>query len=472
MGCTLAIDQGGQSSRAIVFGADGRAVCVARRSVSETRPGERRVEQDPEQIVRSIGEALDEVARDPAASRVERAGLATQRSSIVCWDRVSGDALTPVLSWQDTRAEERMIQLQDRRAEIRRLTGLYPSAHYGASKLAWCLEHVPAVQLALTEGRLACGPLASFIVFRLTRERTFAVDPANASRTLLWSIATRDWEPRLLEEFGIPHDVLPTCVPTRARFGTLALGERTVPLEIVQGDQSAALFAWGDPCADTLYANIGTGAFLQRPIEGNAPELERLLSSVVYADAARVQTVVEGTVNGAGAALAWLAERSGVADWEERLPQWLATISNPPLFVGGAAGLGSPFWARVEPRFVEGETADNASQAVAVTESIVFLIVANVEALNERLPPARRIVVSGGLSSVDGLCTRLASLAGVRVERPPVHEATARGLAFQLSGVADAASGGARFDPVPDEALRSRYVRWRAALALSTEESS
>ena len=158
---TLVLDQGGHSSRAFVFDADGRALRQAQRSVGATRPAPGRVEQDPEELVWSLREAIDEVGTE---GDVTRAGLATQRSSIVCWDRTSGEALTPVLSWQDTRAAARLAALEPRRSEIRRRTGLFPNAHYGATKLAWCLDQVPEVRRAAGDGRLAMGPLASFLV--------------------------------------------------------------------------------------------------------------------------------------------------------------------------------------------------------------------------------------------------------------------------------------------------------------------
>ena len=104
---------------------------------------------------------------------------------------------------------------------IRKATGLYLSAHYGASKLRWCLDNLPAVGEALRGGYLACGPLAAFLVFRLTREHALLVDPANAARTLLWNLQSRTWDPWLLDLFGIPADVLPACAPTRHAYGIL-----------------------------------------------------------------------------------------------------------------------------------------------------------------------------------------------------------------------------------------------------------
>ena len=50
---------------------------------------------------RAVGDALD----PETAKRVVSVGLSTQRESCVIWDRRSGEALTPVLSWQDQRTE-------------------------------------------------------------------------------------------------------------------------------------------------------------------------------------------------------------------------------------------------------------------------------------------------------------------------------------------------------------------------------
>ena len=70
----------------------------------------------------------------------------------------------------------------------------------------------------------------------------------------------------------------------------------------------------------------------------------------------------------------------------------------------------------------------------AVVESIAFALIANMEATDFALGPARRIVVTGGLARLDGLCERLATLSGLSVERPENVEATATGLAWLVGG--------------------------------------
>ncbi|MFU8819998.1 MAG: FGGY family carbohydrate kinase [Gammaproteobacteria bacterium] len=471
----LVLDQGSHASKALVFAADGRVIASGEAPIRTHQPQPGWVEHDPDEIVASLHDAIAAAlgAIEAGAAGFAAAGLAIQRSSIVCWDRENGAALSPVLSWQDRRNADWLRAQQLDGDHLREITGLVASPHYGASKLRWCLDHLPEVRRALAEGRLCCGPLASFVLHRLLDERPCLADPANASRTLLWDVRAHDWSVELLEACGIPRACLPASVPSRHAFGTLVLGDCRVPLEVMTGDQPAALFAWGAPDAGTLFVNIGTGAFVQRVFAGEPPDAPGLLRGIAWQDAERSIGVLEGTVNGAGAALAWLANERGVA--VEALisgaARWLKKIHAPPLFINGVGGLGAPYWvADCTARF--SGAGGLAEETVAVLESIVFLLQVNIEAIEAASAAGagavRRIIVSGGVARLDGLCQRLADLAGVPVERPADIEATARGVAWLL-GVRGAAGDGrsSRFVPRPDQVLRGRFVRWRAALEAS-----
>lgn len=144
-----------------------RASAVQQVSMHQPQPDW--VEQDADDIALSICRALDDVAGQlgTRCQHIRMAGLATQRSNVVCWDRETGAALSPAISWQDRRAQQWMQSFSDQRTKIRDLTGLLPSAHYGVSKIHWCLEQLTEVKTAQDKGTLACGPLASFLLFRL-----------------------------------------------------------------------------------------------------------------------------------------------------------------------------------------------------------------------------------------------------------------------------------------------------------------
>lgn len=467
----LAIDQGGHSTRTLVFDGHGGLIAAAKDQCPVSQPHPHWVEQAIDEVVGSVERALARLMDVLGEQRhaIVGAGLATQRSSVACWDRVSGTALSPVISWQDTRARKWLEQFVAQAPEIERITGLHVSAHYGASKLKWCLDNLAAVQTAHAAGRLAWGPLASLLLFRLLHEKPLATDPANASRTLLWNLGSQDWDSRLLALFGLPREPLPRCRPSAWPFGTLRYPGGEVPLKLVTGDQSAALFAFGEPQLDTAYVNVGTGAFVQRLFRQQPTRVGRYLASVVLHDGHELTYALEGTVNGAASALRWLEREYGLTDVETALPQWLARAGAPPLFLNGVSGLGSPFWlADFTPRFIgDGE---RWQQAVAIVESVVFLLQLNMEGMRELTAPPREIRISGGLARLDGLCQRLADVSGLRVYRPAACEATARGTAFLVAGRPDSwrdPEGGRCFDPEVNNALMARYQSWCDAMRVA-----
>ena len=467
-GRVLALDQGSHASRAVLFDAAGHEVAQAHVPVATRREGEDRVEQDPAEILRSLHTVLQDVCARDAGVPIVAAGLATQRSTVVAWSRSTGRALADAISWQDRRNAAWLQRLAPVAGRVRDITGLPLSPHYGASKLRWYLDHVPAVQRAAAAHDLVFGPLSSHLVARLTAERACVVDPANASRTLLFDVATLQWSPDLLRLFDLAASQLPACVPTRHDFGHVDCAGRRVPLTACTGDQSAAAFALGEPDLDCALVNAGTGAFIQRIAPPGAPLPAGILRSVVYADADGVLAGHEGTVNGAGSALDWLRERVAI-DVDRGLAALAARAplgDGVPLFMNGVGGLGAPYWRPDFPCEFVGD-GDDAARLVAVVESIVFLLCANLERL-QRGAALRRIRISGGLARNDYLCRCLASLSGLPVERSAAVEATARGVAYLAAGKPASwhkVPIERRFMPCDAPPLASRYARWRDEMA-------
>ena len=457
----LAIDQGSHASRAALFAADGRRGQIAYREVATRRPREGWVEQDPEELLQSVLDCAEEVAA-AAPGPITVAGLATQRSSLVCWDRDSGAALSPVLSWRDRRAAAWLEGFRDLEADISHRTGLPMSAHYGASKMAWCLAHLDTVRDA--GDRLVIGPLASFLAHRLCPGSEPLVDPANASRTLLFNRFSLDWDDRLLELFSVAAASLPRCVPTRFEFGTLTAAGHDIALGLVTGDQAAAFYAGDAHALGTTVVNIGTGAFIQIAAGADALTAEGLLASIAYADGTGAQYVLEGTVNGAGNALSQVAEQLGMSPARLRsdLDPWLRTVGDPPLFLNGVGGIGSPWWQPdFVSRFIGGDGI--AERMVAVCESIVFLLQVNLDRARTVVTTAD-IRVSGGVARSDALCQRLADLSGLTVTREQEPETTLAGVARLLGWRPPARGDRDVFEPSANRPLRDRYQRWMAAM--------
>jgi glycerol kinase len=464
-GLILALDQGGHGSRAVLFDSRGGEI-AASHVVVATRVDEGGfVEQDPLELVSSLERAALDACESPAAAgrTISAAGLATQRSTIVCWERSSGRALTNAISWQDRRNADWLKTLEPRAEEIRELTGLVLSPHYGASKLRWCLDNVPAVRHAAERGNLTFGPLSSWLLRRLLEERPEVADPANASRTLLFDPETLDWSPTLLDAFDIGRECLPACVRTRHAYGFLHVGARSIPVTACTGDQSAAAFAFGMPDARVALVNVGTGAFVQRAASADAPLPVGMLRSVLSSGSAGAVYSQEGTVNGAGSAVDWLRGRSAL-DVERALHSLTVRPGDDvPLFMNGVGGLGAPFWLSEFP--VEFVTdGDDTLRLAAVVESIAFLIGINLDAM-QHAAALDSVRISGGMAGCDYLCQTLADLCRLPVHRHAQREATARGAAFLAAGNApqwQAVPIERSFEPQTNGPLAARFRRWLA----------
>lgn len=457
----LAIDQGTHATRTMLVDTNGRIRFSSFADIGLYRKGKLRVEQDPEEILSGVQSTL-EAALSAATTLgdIVCAGLAVQRSSVVAWDRRSGRAISPVISWQDRRTLQWLRKLSERSGEIKQCTGLPLSSHYGGSKLRWMAAHHSDVQKAMNEGWLAWGPLGAYLLFHLLKNSPYVVDHANAQRTLLWDLSTQRWNPILMELFEIPPDSLPVPLPTSHNYGRLAAAD--VPLTAATGDQTAAFFSLGRPKTETVGINIGTGAFVLAPTGGTPIRHSTLLSGLLDSSSEKSLYAIEGTVNGAGAAFSWVAEEWQMPDLVLQMPAFFNRQDVPPIFLNTVGGLGSPWWRADNPPAFIG-TGTLAGRAVAVAESIVFLIQANLDAIASAGLSANRIKITGGLSHLDALCQRMADLSGIEIYRPADTEATVRGtawLAFQRPRHWPKPGRGHIFEPRKNPRLRERYERF------------
>ncbi len=433
---TLAIDQGTHLSRALLFDINGEVVAQFSKPISLFHRSSVEVEQNPDEIIDSIHSIIAQSLQFAKQHQkyIGQIGLATQRSSVVAWDSRTGKALSPVLSWQDRRAADWLMSFVPHQDMIRQHTGLRLSPHYGVSKLHWLRKNIPAVIEAEKQQHLALGPLASFILFHLLEGNRFVVDHANAARTLLWNITSCDWDDTLLKLFAIPRQYLPQCCPIRYHYGYLK--NHSIPITAVNGDQTAALHGTAEVNLDQVWVNMGTGAFILKSTDQQLIRHTKLLSGIADSSEQEKSYVLEGTVNNAGSAIDWLSEQESIVQPYQELDSALRMITNPPLFMNTISGLGSPFWSKgPTPSFLNFDghvlaALPTDQMLAAVAESILFLIQANLDCMEESHLPINSITISGGLAQSNNLCQKLANLSGLSVQRPILVEATARGIAW------------------------------------------
>lgn len=483
----LAIDQGTHASRACLFDQEGTLVSEQTKKIQLKTISNTHIEQDADEIVDSVKEVVARVLQGINTHQaIVACGITSQRSSVVSW-LADGTAVSAVLSWQDTRGARRLENLRSTESEIQLLSGLPLSAHYGASKLKFL--HNAARHKNISLDRLRLSPLISYLLFHILEEHPYIVDHTNAQRTQLFSITDMNWSPRLADLFEVPLRLLPDCVPV-VNHSNKAHGKLVgtdIPVTAISGDQNAAMFGAGRLTAETALINFGSGAFILRSLS-HYQASKKQLSSIACSENNTVQYVREATINGAGSALTWLEKKHQVNDLWQQLPAWLSQAdpgqnSQPPVFINSIGGLGSPWWNnKIEPIFLVAEktlikaeadlaafeltTSDQPAQAVAVIESIVFMVCSNLEIMQseQRLT---RLRVCGGLSQLDGLCQRLANLSALPVERMVLPEATAKGIAWLAADKPEHWShvNLETFEPVSNAALSERYALFKAVLS-------
>ncbi|MCA9717570.1 MAG: glycerol kinase, partial [Myxococcales bacterium] len=245
----LAIDQGTTGSTALLVNRELEILARANREFPQHFPRPGWVEHDPDELWRSVCDAVAEVMTrsEVAPSRVAALGITNQRETSLIWDRASGKPLHRALVWQDRRTANTCAELKEAGHEdtIRRLTGLVLDPYFSATKIAWVLDHVSGAREAARAGELAAGTIDTYLVWKLTGGAAHVTEPSNASRTLLWPLVGDDWSEAQCELLRVPRSLLPAVRPCTARFGETrgvpGLPDG-IPIHGIAGDQQAALF--------------------------------------------------------------------------------------------------------------------------------------------------------------------------------------------------------------------------------------
>ena len=484
----LALDQGTTGCTALVFGPEAEVLGRAYAEITQHYPAPGWVEHDAEEIwqkTRGVAaEAMATAGVPPGALRA--IGITNQRETTILWDRRTGDPVYRAIVWQSRQTADICARLKSEGHEpvFHERTGLVLDPYFSGSKIAWLLEANPTLRDRAERGEIAFGTIDSWLIHRLTGGRVHATDPTNASRTLLFDIHSRRWDPELLRILGVPAAMLPEVRPSSGVFGeTVALDgiPAGVPIAGDAGDQQAALFGQG--CFEPGMAKntYGTGAFLVLNTGDRRVISRRGLLTTLCCDArGGAAYALEGSVFVAGAAVQWLRDEMGlVRTASETGPIAESVADTHGVYVVPAfTGLGAPYWDAGARGAVLGLTrgAGRAHLVRATLESLAYQTRDVIDAMNgESGVPLRELRVDGGASSNDFLMQFQADVLGVPVDRPALVETTAAGAAF-LAGLGvglwkDAASLAARrrrdrlFTPaMPPEKREALYAGWKDAV--------
>jgi glycerol kinase len=445
----MALDAGTTSNRCILFNEKGEMCSVAQKEFTQYFPKPGWVEHDANEIWQTqlsvARQAMQKVGAK--AEDIAAIGITNQRETTIVWDRATGQPVYHAIVWQCRRTadmkEELIGKYPDIADEAYHKTGLVFDPYFSGTKLRWILNNVEGVRARAEAGELCFGTVDTWLIYKLTKGKTFATDYSNASRTLMFNINTLKWDEKLCEQLEVPMSMLPEARPSSGNFGFAdpEFFGGQIKIAGVAGDQQAALF--GQTCFEPGMAKntYGTGCFMlmnvgDKPIYPN----NGLLTTIAWGLDGKVEYALEGSVFVAGAAIQWLRDELKVIDASPDSEYFATRVkdTNGCYVVPAFTGLGAPYWDPYARGAITGLTRGvNKYHIIRATlESLAFqtndVLAAMEEGSGVKLAALK---VDGGACKNNFLMQFQSDLINAPVHRPVCVETTAMGASY-LAGLA------------------------------------
>jgi xylulokinase len=346
--------------------------------------------------------------------------------------------LRPAILWNDGRTQAQCEEIEERIGFQRlvALTGNRALAGFTAPKLLWLRENEPDVYGAIAHVLLP----KDYVRLKLTGER--AIDVADASGTLLFDVAARDWSDEVIGALDIDPGWLPAVHESPAVAG-VTRGD--VPVAAGAGDQAGGalgvgVVAEGGPASVVL----GTSGVVFAALDRYEHDAQARVHAFCHAVPGAWH--VMGVMLSAAGSLEWLRETVG-GSYDELLAaaaQWAPGVEGL-LFAPYLAGERTPYPDADARGAFAGLSLrhDRGALARAVLEGVAFGLRDALDLVEELGGRPRAGRVSGGGARSELWLEIVASALDLPLEVTVVDEGAAFGAAL-LAGVAAGLFPGAR----------------------------
>lgn len=445
----LAIDNGTQSVRALVFDLHGRLLARSRVPLEYRRPQPGWMELEPEAFWRALADACRGVWAqrlvDPA--RLRGVVVTTQRATVINLDR-DGKPLRPAIVWADQRRVEARARLAWWWEAAFRALGLRETirSFEQEAEANWIARHQSEVwsrthQFVLLSaylhqrlsGRLvdAIGNQVGYLPFDYKHHR--------------WAGAA-DWRWQCL---SLTPAMLPELVDSGRVIGEVsaaAAADTGIPagLPVVAGatDKACEVLGAGATAPGVACLSYGTAATINTT---SARYVEPLRFIPPYPAALPGHYNTEVMVSRGYWMVSWFAEQFGALERQRAAEQGTTpeayfdelVAATPP---GGDGLLLQPYWnpgVRVPGPEARGAVigfTDHHTRAHlyrAIIEGLAYALREGKERIERRSgTPIGRLVVAGGGSQSDAAMQITADVFDLPAERPALYEASGLGAAI------------------------------------------
>jgi xylulokinase len=443
----LGIDIGTGGTRAVLLDGEGRVVgsaTAAHPPFASPHPGW--AEQDPCDWWTAVCSAIPACLErgKTTASEISGMALTGQMHGLVLLDP-RGSALRPSIIWCDQRTEAECREITEKigAARLIELTANPALTNFTLPKIWWVQKNEPGIWARVGAILLP----KDYIRLRLSSSRS--TDVADASGTLLFDVANREWSRPMMEASRLNADLLPTVFESCeisgrvSEEGARATGLRAgIPVVAGAGDQAAGAVGMGIVRAGAVSATIGTSGVVFAATAGPVRDPAGRIHTFCHAVPQRWH--VMGVTQAAGYSLRWFRDQFGaVGDpAQDAYARLMAEASAAP------AGAGGLLWApylmgertpHLDPQArgaLVGISATHTRAHVvrAILEGVAFSLRDTLTIFAELKIPVESIRLGGGGARGSLWRQIQADVYGMPVDALEVEEGPAYGAAL-LAGV-------------------------------------
>ncbi|MCP0887049.1 glycerol kinase [Ligilactobacillus sp. WILCCON 0076] len=442
---TLAIDQSTQGTKIILLDSNNCPVYKAIKKHTQIVNKQGWISHNLVEIQTNIHDLVQDLLKKYPDVNLKNIALTNQRETAAAWQKSTGKPLCHAIVWQCNRAKTIIAKLDspDLKKYVKKTSGLELSPYFSAAKFAWFLQNETAVKKAMQQQDLCLGTIDSWLLFTLTSGKSFKTEPSNACRTQLMNIAQLTWDTKLCSYFKIPRFALAEITDSNSLFGETdfwGLLSHKVPITSILGDSQAALFAQNCFTKGSFKVTFGTGSSVMLNIGDKLPNVldDKLNTSIAWKRSGKVNYVVEGNINYAGAIISWLQNELQIINSASDTEQlaFSANKDDKTVLIPAFSGLGAPYWKpNLKAAFVGMSRTTTKKEIVrAALNSIAFQINDILHEFKKICPQLEsEIHVDGGMVNNRYLMQFLSDISNRKIDISAISELSALGTTLNSS---------------------------------------
>jgi len=368
------------------------------------------VEHDANEIYNNLLNLVKKISKKIKYNDNLFLSITNQRETFVIFDTKSGKPLNNAIVWQCRRGQKICDEINKSKKTvnfIKSKTGLTLDTYFPASKLLHLLKVNRSIRNKLKNGTALFGTIDTYLIYRLTNQKSYFTDFTNASRTLFFNINSLKWSKKLQKIFKLNLKKLPEVKESSSIFGYTDINgilKKPIAITGVIGDSQSSIFA--NQCFNigNSKITIGTGSSILTNIGNKFINKKNIITTLSFVFKGKPFYSYECLINYAGATVTWLKDNLKIINKVEETNKVFKEVenSNGVIVIPAFVGLSSPHWLPDSKAMIYGLTPSANKKHIirASLESIAFQIKDYLDDLEKNKKIRYNdIFIDGGMTS-------------------------------------------------------------------------